>query len=297
MRITEKLSCGRGYGLLNTPLSAWLGLGLMFVSCGTPLSKNNTGSGGYKLVWADEFNKDGRPDTANWDYEQSFVRNEELQWYQRENARCENGLLIIEARREEKPNPRYRAGSNSWRSNREKIAYTSSCLITRGKRTWLYGRFEMRAKIGIDKGMWPAWWTLGIDKRWPANGEIDIMEYYRGKVLANIACLGGNGRPEWYSNTFRTDSLGGAAWAGAFHVWRMDWTEEYIALYMDDQLLNKVAVDSLVNKDGSNFNPFRQPHYMLLNLALGGMNGGDPSGTGFPQRFEVDYVRVYQRKT
>jgi beta-glucanase (GH16 family) len=258
--------------------------------------KESHGNGDYKLVWSDEFNRDGRPDTTNWDYEQGFVRNEELQWYQPENARCENGLLIIEAKREEKPNPRYRAGSTSWRNNREKISYTSSCLITRGKQTWLYGRFEMRAKISIDKGMWPAWWTLGIDKRWPANGEIDIMEYYRGKALANIACLGKDGRPEWFSNTFRADSLGGASWAGRFHTWRMDWTEEFIALYMDDQLLNKVAIDSLVNKDGSNFNPFRQPHYMLLNLALGGMNGGDPSGTVFPQSFEVDYVRVYQRK-
>ena len=75
----------------------------------------------------------------------------------------------------------------------------------------------------------------------------------------------------------------------------MDWTEEYIALYCDDQLLNKTALDLLANKDGSGFNPFKQPHYMLLNLAMGGMNGGDPSSTHFPQKFEIDYVRVYQK--
>ena len=74
----------------------------------------------------------------------------------------------------------------------------------------------------------------------------------------------------------------------------MDWTQDYIELYVDDHLLNKVAVDSLTNKDESNFNPFRQPHYMLLNLAIGGQNGGDPSNTSFPRKFEIDYVRVYQ---
>jgi beta-glucanase (GH16 family) len=250
---------------------------------------------GYELVWADEFNTTGKPDSANWTYEYGFVRNEELQWYQPENAQCENGLLTIEVRKEEKPNPKYTEGNKDWR-NRQMITHTSSCILTRGKKSWQYGRFEMRGRIDISKGMWPAWWTLGIDKRWPGNGEIDIMEYYRGKLLANIACLGNNRKAEWYSNTFKTDSLGGTGWASQFHVWRMDWTKEFIALYMDDQLLNKVAVDSLVNKDGTGFNPFRQPHYMLLNFAIGGQNGGDPSTTSFPRKFEVDYVRVYQEK-
>jgi beta-glucanase (GH16 family) len=273
---------------------------LSFVACFSfkhpATSSDKYKNDGYELVWADEFNEKGKPDSVNWNYEYGFVRNEELQWYQPENANCENGFLVIEAKKEEKPNPRYTEGSTEWRRNRPTINYTSSCILTRGKKSWQYGRFEMRARIDISKGMWPAWWTLGIDKRWPANGEIDIMEYYRGKLLANIACIGENNRPEWHSNTFKTDSLGGAAWANQFHVWRMDWTEESIALFMDDHLLNKVAVDSLINKDGSGFNPFKQPHYMLLNLALGGMNGGDPSGTAFPQRFEVDYVRVYQVK-
>lgn len=251
---------------------------------------------GYTLVWADEFNVDGKPDTANWNYETGFVRNEELQWYQPENANCSDGLLVIEARKEVKPNPRYREGSNDWRKKRQNIEYTSSCIITSRKQQWQYGRFEMRARIGISKGMWPAWWTLGVSRGWPGNGEIDIMEYYRGMLLANIACLGNNRKAEWYSNTVKTDSLGGKAWADQFHVWRMDWTDAYIALYCDEQLLNKTSLDLLVNKDGSNFNPFKQPHYMLLNLAMGGMNGGDISGTVFPQKFEVDYVRVYQKK-
>lgn len=281
-------------------LKLWFLL-VLLISCSQRMNttgKSNTRAGKekYQLVWSDEFNKDGTPDTTNWRYEKGFVRNEELQWYQPENANCENGILVIEARKEERPNPDFEAGSRSWRRSRPTIQYTSSCLITRGKKTWQYGRFEMRARIDISKGMWPAWWTLGVERGWPGNGEIDIMEYYRGKLLANIACLGKDRKAEWYSKTFKTDSLGGKAWASQFHVWRMDWTEASIALYIDDQLLNKVDIDLLQNKDGSGFNPFKQPHYMLLNLALGGMNGGDPSTTAFPQKFEVDYVRVYQER-
>jgi len=249
----------------------------------------------YKLVWSDEFNKNGQPDSTKWNYEKGFVRNEEFQWYQPENAFCKNGYLTIEARRETRPNPNYVSDSKDWRKNRQNINYTSACLITRGKADWLYGRFEMRAKIDTNSGMWPAWWTLGISKPWPANGEIDIMEYYRKKLLANIACLGNNKRPEWYSNRFSVDSLG-TSWSTRFHIWRMDWTKDFIALYVDDQLLNEVSVDSLYDKDESGFNPFRQPHYMLLNLAIGGQNGGDPSRTSFPKKFEIDYVRVYQKR-
>lgn len=250
---------------------------------------------GYHLVWADEFNKNGALDSTNWTYEQGLVRNEEFQWYQPANATCNNGYLVIEARREQRPNPLYDSLSHDWRKKRKTIDYTSACALTAGRKTWQYGRFEMRARIDTRNGLWPAWWTLGVDKPWPGNGEIDMMEYYRGKLLANIACLSNNHRAEWHSNTFPLDSLGGAKWSARFHTWRMDWTEDFIALYVDGQLLNKVATDVLVNKDGSGFNPFKQPHYMLLNLAIGGQNGGDPSGTTFPAKFEIDYVRIYQR--
>ena len=271
---------------------------IFFLACFIGISINLMAQtkSNYTLVWSDEFEKEGPPDPAKWGHEQGFVRNEEVQWYQPENAQCKKGILVIEARKEEKPNPAYVPGSRDWRKNRKMIHYTAACLITAGKQTWKYGRFEMRGRIDISEGIWPAWWTLGIEKGWPANGEIDMMEYYRGKLLANIACLGKDGNPEWYSNTLPVDSMGGTNWASQFHVWRMDWTEEFIALYIDDQLLNKVALDSLVNKDGTGFNPFKQPHYMLLNLAVGGQNGGDPGHTSFPRKLEVDYVRVYQEK-
>jgi beta-glucanase (GH16 family) len=250
---------------------------------------------GFKLVWAEEFNKNGIPDSANWRYEKGFVRNEEFQWYQEENAWCENGLLIIEGRTASRANPNYSADSKDWRRNRKNIEYTSSSINTSGTQKWLYGRFVMKGRIDVSAGLWPAWWTLGTAGRWPANGEIDIMEYYSKKLLANVACIGPNGKAEWYSNTFSVDSLGGRDWALQFHEWRMDWDKNFIALYLDGKLLNKVDVSNLVNKDGSNINPFNQPHYMLLNLAIGGTNGGNPGNTKFPNRFEVDYVRVYQK--
>ncbi|MEJ2901980.1 glycoside hydrolase family 16 protein [Pedobacter panaciterrae] len=251
---------------------------------------------GYKLVWADEFNNNGKPDATSWTHEQGFVRNEEAQWYQQDNAWCENGLLVIEGRKETRPNPGFKKESGDWRSNRENAEYTSSSIKTAGKHSWQYGRFVMRGKIDVSSGLWPAWWTLGVSGEWPSNGEIDMMEYYRGKLLANIAVgTSKKYQAEWHSNSKSIIELGGPEWVSKFHIWRMDWTEKDIALYIDEQLLIKVDMDSLYNKDGSNTHPFKQPHYMLLNLAMGGTNGGGLENTKFPNRFEVDYVRVYQK--
>jgi beta-glucanase (GH16 family) len=252
-------------------------------------------AGSYKLVWADEFNNEGVPDTTNWKFEQGFVRNHEDQWYQAENAVCHNGLLVISVKKVHKPNPAYIPNSIDWKTSRAYINYTSASMNTAGLHSWQYGRMVMRGRIDTAPGLWPAFWTLGVNKPWPSNGEIDIMEYYRNMLLANIAC--GTAIPykaKWYSNTKALNAFE-AGWSKKFHVWRMDWDESFISLYVDDQLLNQVSLKDLVNQDGSGFNPFMQPHYILLNLAIGGDNGGDVSITKLPRRFEVDYVRVYQK--
>jgi beta-glucanase (GH16 family) len=252
---------------------------------------------GYTLAWADEFNVDGPPDPANWSYERGFVRNEELQWYQPENARCEGGNLIIEARRERVKNPRYASAGRGWQRRREFAEYTSACLITRGKHEWQYGRFEMRARIDTRSGLWPAWWTLGTARGWPGGGEIDIMEYYDGVLLANVAWLGRGGRwtAQWDEARWPIKEFD-AGWSNEFHIWRMDWSADTIELRVDDRLLNTIEVNRTVNADREAANPMREPHYMLLNLAIGGTRGGDPAGTDFPARFEVDYVRVYKKE-
>lgn len=261
-------------------------------------SGNSNSSTELKLVWSDEFNKDGRPDPNNWTYERGFVRNQELQWYQPDNARCENGLLIIEGRRQRKQNPRYRADSRDWRQSREYAEHTSSSLTTRRLHSWMFGRFEMRGRIDTRPGLWPAFWTLGIEGPWPSNGEIDIMEYYRGVLLANAAwATEKRSVPRWDDIRKPITEFNDPNWSEKFHIWRMDWDADSIKLYVDDMLLNEVDLTRTINEDGERTNPFHQPHYIILNLAIGGKAGGDPSNTKFPAKFEVDYVRIYQKQT
>jgi beta-glucanase (GH16 family) len=250
----------------------------------------------FELVWADEFNVDGPPNPDNWAYERGLVRNEELQWYQPENARCEGGHLIIEARRERVKNPRYNPEGRGWQRHREFAEFTSACLITRGKHEWKYGRFEMRGRIDTRPGLWPAWWTLGSARAWPGGGEIDIMEYYDGVLLANVAWLGPRRwTAQWDESRRPIKEFPDADWSRKFHVWQMDWDAQRIELRVDGQVLNTTDLQETINQDREAANPFHEPHYMLLNLAIGGTRGGDPSGTEFPARFEVDYVRVYRK--
>ena len=250
----------------------------------------------YKLVWADEFDVDGTPDSTNWGFEQGFVRNEELQWYQEENAYVSNGFLVIEGRRDTFANPLYDASSNNWRQNREMVYYTSSSLNTKSHHSWKYGRFEIRAKIVAKEGLWPAIWTLGKGHEWPQGGEIDIMEFYSGKILANAAWAGSERwQAVWDSKQIPIEEFG-ENWDDEFHVWRMDWSNEFIKIYIDDLLVNTVALNTTLNQRGSISNPFKETeHYILLNLAIGS-NGGNPDKTDFPSRYLIDYVRVYQEK-
>ncbi|KAA6323441.1 hypothetical protein EZS27_027118, partial [termite gut metagenome] len=153
-------------------------------------------------------------------------------------------------------------------------------------------------------GSWPAIWTLGKDMPWPSNGEIDIMEYYRIKgvphILANVAW--GTDRPfnaKWDSEKipFEHFTANDPDWASKFHIWRMDWDETSIRLYLDDELLNETLLSATLNGKAGNYtNPFKQPHYILLNLAIGGQNGGEPDVKAYPLKYEIDYVRVYQKK-
>jgi beta-glucanase (GH16 family) len=252
-------------------------------------------SEGWKLVWSDEFDKDGPPDPAKWSYETGFVRNNELQWYQPENAWCEKGMLIIEGRREQKKNPNFEAGNANWKNSREFAEYTSASINTRGKASWKYGRFEMRARIDTRAGLWPAFWSLGIEGRWPNNGEVDIMEYYKNTLLANLIWAGQTpGRTASFTKRKPVTSFADPDWSSKFHLWRMDWDENRIVITVDGEVVNDSDLNQAANPDGSN--GYRQAQYILLNLAIGGNAGGDPSATKFPARFEVDYVRIYQKQ-
>lgn len=258
---------------------------------------------GLRLVWHDEFEKDGSPDTSFWNFERGFVRNHELQWYQPENVYCRDGVLMIEARQEKLPNPDFTEGSRDWHRNRDSIECTSGSINTRGKFDFKYGRLEVRAKIPVASGSWPAIWTLGNKWEWPSCGEIDIMEYYLVDSVPTILANCAWGSDKRYKANWASEKIplshfleSDAQWTDKFHVWTMDWTPEKIEIRLDGELLNSVILDSTVNgsavEEGKN--PFHNPNYILLNLAIGGDNGGEPDWNRYPLIYEVDYVRVYQ---
>lgn len=274
-----------------------------------PLAKGSSAAEyeGYSLVWYDEFDTEGRL-SSEWSYEKGFVRNNELQWYQEDNASCTGGTLVIEGRRETVPNPNYNPSDSDWRRNRANAQYTSSCVTTRDSFAFRYGRMEVRAKIPVSSGAWPAIWTLGNQWEWPNNGEIDIMEFYikngTPSILAN-ACWGS--AQAWTAvwdesvtpYTHFTDKA--ADWDLQYHIWTMDWDRDFIRIYLDGELLNEVNLARTTNGgwQGNTENPFSNEvegfgDYILLNLAIGS-NGGTPDNSAFPLKYYVDYVRVYQK--
>lgn len=253
---------------------------------------------GMKLVWSDEFNYEGSPDSMNWVYENGFVRNKELQWYQSDNANCSGGVLIVSGRREKVKNPNYDPTSSDWRKKREYADYTSSSIKTRDKHQWMFGRFIVRARINKSKGSWPAIWMLGVTKPWPSCGETDIMEFYRvsdtPSILANFAWgTEKPGVPKWDSKVLKLEHFTKVDpdWVNKYHIWQFDWNRDSMKISLDGERINDISLNETINADGSN--PFLQEHYLLLNLAIGA-NGGDPSQTPFPIAYEVDYARVYQ---
>jgi len=255
----------------------------------------------WSLVWSDEFDYNGLPNESKWNYEQGFLRNAESQYYtkaRKENARVENGYLVIEARKEDWPNPDYRPGSSSRRSSRsrEKAEYTSASLITKDKASWTHGRIEVKAKLPAGRGVWPAIWMLGTNISqvgWPRCGEIDIMEYVGydpNTVCANVHMAKYN----HVKGTGKGSKIKADKPYDAFHTYAVEWTPERMDFFFDQH-----KYFSFENEHtGVDAWPFDQPHYLILNLAIGGSWGGQKGidESIFPQKFLVDYVRVYQKK-
>ncbi len=248
-----------------------------------------------QLVWSDEFNTDGALDSTKWRYETGFVRNQEDQWYQKENAVCSNGNLVITGKKERRANPNYAAGSADWKTNRAFIDYTSASVVMKKEHAFQYGKMEVRAKIVTQTGLWPAIWTLGTSGEWPSNGEVDVMEYYGDKILANFAIASATRFKAIWDGASKPMSAFEANWANNYHIWTLEWTETQMEILLDGVSMNTIDLTKSINKsDGKN--PFRQTHYLLLNLALGGLNGGSLTNTTFPSQYLVDYVRIYAPK-
>jgi beta-glucanase (GH16 family) len=236
---------------------------------------------GWTLAWCDEFDSAGRPDPAKWGYDVGGHGwgNNELQFYcdRAENARVEDGRLIIEARKQPF----------------EGKAYTSARLVTKGKGEWQYGRIEVRAKLPSGRGTWPAIWLLPATPklRWPDDGEIDVMEHVgfdAGVVHASIHTK----RFNHMIGTQKTDKVKVADYASNFHVYAVDWSADRMDFFVDDRKFFSFAREN----NGEDTWPFQKKFYLILNVAVGGNWGGKQGvdDTVFPCRMEVDYVRVYR---
>ena len=249
-----------------------------------PQPDPSTALPGWKLLWSDEFDKNGLPDPSKWGYDVGGGGwgNGEAQFYtdaRIDNAEVKDGKLLIIARQESFQ------GKN----------YTSTRLISKNKGDWLYGRFEVKARIPGGRGSWPAIWMLPTDWKygnWPNSGEIDIMEH----VGFQPNVLHGTVHTQAYNHTIGTQR--GAATTindalTAFHVYAIEWSATQIDVYVDTQKYFTFQNEN----NGSAVWPFDQRFHFLFNIAIGGAWGGAQGidDTIFPIQMEIDYARVYQK--
>jgi len=257
----------------------------LLVSCSSKqvLEKENNAQKKWELIWSDEFNYEGLPDESKWDYDAggSGWGNNEQQFYTAydpETARVSNGVLIIEAHKKQHLG----------------MPYKSARVVTRGKGDFLYGKIEVCAKLPKGRGVWPAIWMLPTEKKygeWPSSGEIDIMEmvgFDQDVVHMSIHTDSYNHK----KGTHKTASTYIQGSSDNFHVYAVEWYPDRIDFFVDDK--NYFTF----KKEANDFRvwPFDQKFYLILNIAIGGNWGGlkGVDNSIFPQRMEIDYVRVYK---
>jgi beta-glucanase (GH16 family) len=241
---------------------------LSLATCWLPVSAQ-------KIVWSDEFNYSGLPDSSKWGNEVGSVRNNELQYYtdrDTNNQLVRNGYLELVARRD----------------SSKGFAYTSASINTKGKFSFTYGRMEARMKLPYGQGLWPAFWTLGanIDQvGWPSCGEIDVMEHINSedKIYGTV---------HWRKKSNKRSGSSFNLDTAEFHVYALEWTNSHISWFVDDVLFHQLKIRNGRKKTSE----LHLPQYLLLNLAVGGNWPGSPGiNTVFPATVYVDYVRVYEK--
>lgn len=277
---------------LNSPkactISAGTATGTIVTENGINFTTDNAGFttpntyAGKTLVWSDEFSGNSL-NTNDWNYETGNGSggwgNNELEYYTNstKNAFVSNGNLIIEARKESI------GGFN----------YSSARLTTANKKFYTYGRIDIRAKLPKTKGIWPALWMLGSNigtAGWPACGEIDIMELLGHEPAKSYATLHYNNSSGVHGSQGNSYTLSGSTFYDQFHVFSMEWIQDQVKVYIDNNLILTVTKAGV----GSNY-PFNNPFFFIFNVAVGGNWPGSPDvTTTFPQRMIVDYVRVFQ---
>ncbi|MCB0526988.1 MAG: glycoside hydrolase family 16 protein [Saprospiraceae bacterium] len=263
------------------------GLIAAVVSC-TGTRKAPAEKNARTLVWSDEFDYSGLPDSTKWGYDLGDGcpslcgwGNNEWQYYtarRPENARVENGFLVIEARRE-------KTGTRE---------YSSARLVTKHKGDWRYGRIAVRAKLPAGLGVWPAIWMLSTDWKyggWPESGEIDIMEnvgYMPDSIFGSVHTK----RFNHIQGTQTTKGVYDNTLSSAFHEYAIDWDAEKIDFLFDGQ----PYLQFRNRHEGPDAWPFDQDFHLILNIAVGGNWGGQKGvdSTIWPQKMLIDYVRIFK---
>lgn len=240
----------------------------------------------WNIVWSDEFDYNGLPAADKWGYDVggSGWGNQELQYYTEkrlENARVENGVLIITAKKE----------------NYKNMNYTSARLITKNKGDWLYGRIEVAAKLPRGTGVWPAIWMLPTDweyGEWPASGELDIME----NVGFDPFVVHFNIHTEAYNHSIGTNKGDRTTLDDphdTFNVYALEWFEDHVNFFANDDTIFTFENEKKSFREW----PFDKRFHLLLNIAVGGTWGGQQGVDDdiFPQKCIIDYVRVYEQNS
>ena len=241
---------------------------------------------GYKLVWNDEFNYEGLPDSTKWIYDTEGNEvgwgNHEAQYYSKartKNAKAENGVLQITAHKEDLGGKKY----------------TSARLVS--KADWKYGKLEVNAKLPGGTGTWTAIWMMPggwsfNDGNWPAVGEIDIMEHV-GHETGIIHSSAHSTDYQWQKQTQKSATLHIPDVTEQFHSYILEWTPKVLRTYVDDSLCFEYENEGL----GETKWPYNKPFYLILNIAVGGAWGSVKGidDEAFPQTMEVEYVRIFQK--
>lgn len=240
----------------------------------------------WKMVWSDEFDNTGLPDSSKWSYDtggHGWGNNEKQNYTKQrlQNASVKDGVLNITAVKEEF----------------EGSKYTSARLVTKNKGDWKYGKIEVRAKLPVGRGLWPAIWMLptsSLHGGWPTDGEIDIMEhvgYLRDSIFGTVH----TGAYNHGIGTQKGNQIFHKDVAADFHVYTLEWDKDRISIYFDGKMFFEFKNEKRTIREW----PFDQSFYLLLNVAVGGNWGGKKGidDSVFPQKMQVDYVRVYQATT
>jgi len=229
----------------------------------------------WSIIWSDEFNYSGLPDTSKWGNEVGFIRNNELQYYTKQrlaNSSVINGNLLIMGKKES-----YKTAN-----------YTSASLTTDGKHNWTYGKIDARIRLPEGQGLWPAFWMLGQNRHqvgWPRCGEIDIMEHINIEPVTY-------GTLHWHNEKHVSSGGKTPCDVTQFHNYTIEWDYEAVKWFLDGEKYWEVSIKDSINSTSE----FHKPHYIILNLAIGGGWPKNPDATTqFPDTMYVDYVRVYQK--